>query len=112
MEVVATFAERLKEAMYIRNVRARDITENTGISSSQISHYLKGDYNPKQPTVTQLSHYLRVNEVWLIGYNCNMERYEPTFDGTLKEIFEMCETLSNNDLQCIKNFIKNYFINR
>lgn len=112
MEVVATFAERLKEIMNIRNVRARDITERTGISPSQISHYLKGDYDPKQPTIMKLARYLRVNEVWLIGYDCDMERYEPTFDGTIKEIVEMCETLDNQDLERVKTFIKDYFIDR
>lgn len=112
MEVIATFAERLKEIMRIRNVRARDITEHTGISPSQISHYLKGDYDPKQPTIMKLARYLRVNEVWLIGYDCEMERYEISFDGAIKEIVEMCETLTNEDLERVKAFIKDYFIDR
>ena len=112
MEVVATFAQRLKEIMNIRNVRARDITERTGISASKISHYLKGDYDTKQITIMKLARYLRVNEVWLIGYDCDMERYEPTFDGTIKEIVEMCETLSNEDLERVRTFIKDYFVDR
>lgn len=112
MEVVSTFAERLREIMKTRNVRARDITEHTGISPSQISHYLKGDYDPKQLTIMKLARYLRVNEVWLIGYDCDMERYEQSYDGILKEIIEMCETLNNDDLEIVKKFIKDYFIDR
>ena len=112
MEVVATFGERLKEIMKIRNVRAIDITRRCGIAPSQISHYLKDDYNPKQPTIIKLARFLRVNEVWLIGYDCDMERYTQTYDGTMKEITEMLETLNNDDLERVKSFIKDCFIDR
>ena len=112
MEVVATFGERLKEIMNIRNVRAIEVSKHCGIAPSQMSHYLKGDYNPKQPTIVKLARYLRVNEVWLIGYDCDMERYTQTYDGTMKEVIEMCETLDNNDLERVRDFIKSYFIDR
>jgi transcriptional regulator with XRE-family HTH domain len=111
-EIVATFGERLKEIMSIRNVRAVDITRHCNISPSQISHYLKDDYAPKQPVIVKLARYLRVNEVWLIGYDCDMERYTQTYDGTVKEIVEMLETLDNNDLERVRTFIKDYFIDR
>ena len=112
MEVVATFAERLKEIMRIRNVRARDITYHTGIPGSSISHYLRGDYDPKQPVIIKLAIYLRVNEAWLIGYDCDMERFEPTLEGSKKEIMEMLDLLSNDDVERVKNFIQTYFIDR
>ncbi len=112
MEIVATFGERLKEIMKIRNVRAVDITTHCGISAPQISHYLKNDYSPKQPTIIKLARYLRVNEVWLIGYDCDMERYTQDYDGTMKEIVEMLELLDNSDLERVKTFIKDYFIDR
>lgn len=112
MEIVATFGERLKEIMKIRNVRAVDITNHCGIAASQVSHYLKDDYSPKQPTIIKLARYLRVNEVWLIGYDCDMERYTQTYDGTMKEINEMLEVLDNEDLERVRNFIKSYFIDR
>lgn len=112
MEVVASFAERLKEIMRIRNVRARDITYHTGIAGSSISHYLRGDYTPKQPIIIKLAIYLRVNEVWLIGYDCDMERFEPTLDGVKKEINEMLDLLSNEDVERVRDFIQSYFIDR
>ncbi len=112
MEVVATFAERLKEIMRIRNVRARDITYHTGIAGSAISHYLRGDYDPKQQTIIKLAIYLRVNEVWLIGYDCDMERFQPTLDGVKKEINEMLDLLSNEDVERVRDFIQSYFIDR
>ena len=112
MEVVATLAQRLKEIMKIRNVRAIDITNACGIAPAQISHYLKGDYEPKQPTLMKLARYLRVNEVWLIGYDCEMERYTQNYDGIVKEITEMLEILDNSDLERVRDFIKSYFIDR
>jgi len=112
MKVVATFASRLKEIMTIRNIRARDITYHTGISGSAISHYLRGDYDPKQPAIMKLAIFLRVNEAWLIGYDCDMERFQPTLDGAKKEILEMLELLTDEDVKRIKNFIQTYFIDR
>lgn len=112
MEVVATFASRLKEIMRIRQVRARDITYHTGISGSSISHYLRGDYDPKQNVIIKLAIYLRVNEVWLIGYDCDMERFESNLEGTKKEIMEMLDLLSDQDVERVRDFIQSYFIDR
>lgn len=112
MKIVATFAERLKEIMKIRDIRARDITEHTGIPGSAISHYLRGDYVPKQNTIIKLAIYLRVNEVWLIGYDCDMIRYEVTPSGIKQEIQEMLDYLSDEDVQRVRDFIQSYFIDR
>lgn len=112
MEIVATFAQRLRDIMNIRNARARDVTASTGVSASQISHYLKGDYDPKQITIIKLSRYFRVNDLWLIGYDVDMQRFEPTFEGTKQEIIEMLDSLDQHDLERVKQFINDYFINR
>lgn len=112
MKVVATFSSRLKEIMRLKNVRARDITYHTGISGSAISHYLRGDYDPKQPVIIKLAIYFRVNEAWLIGYDCDMERFQPTLDETKKEIVEMLDLLSDKDVERIKNFIQTFFIDK
>lgn len=112
MKLVESFAKRLEIAMNLRGVRAVDIVEHTGVSASKISHYLKGDYEPKQTTIYKLAVYLRVSEAWLIGYDVDMERFEPTLEGSKKEIMEMLDTLDNKELELVKSFIKDYFINR
>ena len=112
MKLVDTFANRLKLAMEIRGVRAIDITKNTGIDPSNITHYLKGDYEPKQYSIYKLASYLGVSEAWLIGYDVEMNRYEPTIEGNIKEVNELLSQLSNEDIQKIGQFIRDYFLNR
>ena len=113
MELVSTFDKRLKEAMFLRGVRAIDIATHTDISKPQISHYLKGHYKPKQEAIMKIARYLRVSEVWLMGYDeCEMERYTPTVDGVKREIIDMLDTLTNADLEKVRNFVRDYFINR
>jgi len=112
MKLVDSFSKRLKTAMSKRGVRAVDITRETGIDPSKITHYLKGDYEPKQYTLYKLASYLRVSEAWLIGYDVDMDRYEPTLEGTKKEINDMLNQLSNDDLQKISQFIRDYFLYR
>lgn len=113
MKLVSSFEDRLKEAMELRGVRAIDISKNTDISKPLISNYLKGKYKPKQEAVMKIAKYLRVSEVWLLGYdNCEMDRYSPNFDGVKREIIDMLNELSLSDLEKIKSFIKDYFIDR
>lgn len=113
MEMVSTFAKRLREAMQLRGVRAVDICEHTGISKPQISHYLKGTYKPKADAIRKIAQYLRVSEVWLMGYDIDsMERYTTDLEGTKREIMDMLDFLTNSDLEMVKKFIKDYFIDR
>lgn len=110
MEIVVSFSQRLKEIMNRKGVRACEVTAATGISPSQMSHYLKGDYDPKQITLVKLSRFFEVNELWLTGYDVDEKRYPSTINGIKKEIVEYLENLNEQELSRIKNFIKEYFI--
>ena len=113
MKLVSSFGERLKEAMTLRGVRAVDISNNTNISKPLLSNYIRGRYKPKQEAIMKIAKYLKVSEVWLIGYDdCDMDRYTPNFDGVKREIVDMLNELSINDLEKIKTFIQDYFIDR
>lgn len=113
MKLVSSFSSRLKEAMKLRQVRAIDLSNNTNISKPLISNYLKGKYKPKQEAVMKIAKYLRVSEVWLLGYDdCEMDRYANNFDGVKREVIDMLSDLSLSDLEKIKSFIKDYFIDR
>ena len=71
---MATIAERLKEAMLLRNVKQIDLVNATGIGKSSISTYISGSYEPKQRNIYKLAKALNVNEAWLMGYDVPMER--------------------------------------
>lgn len=71
---MATTAQRLKEALRIRDMKQADLSEKTGIGKSSISTYISGSYEPKQKNLYKLAMALNVNEAWLMGLDVPMER--------------------------------------
>ena len=71
---VASIADRLREAMNIRNKKQVDLERETGINRSAISRYLSGEYEPKNKPIYELAKALDVSEQWLMGYDVPMDR--------------------------------------
>ena len=71
---IETTSERIKEAMRIRKMKQADIVRATGIDRGSISHYISGRYEPKQEAIYKIAKVLNVSEMWLWGYDCQMER--------------------------------------
>lgn len=71
---VESTAKRIKEAMKNAGKKQIDIVRETGIDKGALNHYLKGNYEPKQEAIHKLASALNVSEMWLYGYDCNMER--------------------------------------
>lgn len=72
--MVATFKERLIEAMKKNNMKAIDLSEKTGISKARISQYVNGVYIPKSKSTLAIAKALNVSETWLMGLDVPMER--------------------------------------
>lgn len=70
---VNVIAERLKEAMELRNLKQVDLVQRTGIGKSSICTYLAGDYLPKQTNLYKLAKALSVDPAWLMGEDVPME---------------------------------------
>ena len=71
-----TIAERIKEALELRNMKQTDLVHKTGINKSSISTYLSGEYEPKQRNIYKIAKALNVSEAWLMGNDVPMERIE------------------------------------
>ena len=69
-----TFGNRLNRAMRIRNIKAAELSEKTGIAKSSLSEYIKGKYEAKQKAIFKLATVLDVNEAWLMGLDVPMEK--------------------------------------
>lgn len=67
-------SERLKEALDIREMKAAELSERSGINKPSISCYLSGRYEPKQEALYKMGRVLDVAEMWLAGYDIPMER--------------------------------------
>ena len=70
----STIAERLKEALKVRDMKQADLVRATGLDRGAISSYLSGKYEPKQKAIYKMAQALNVSEGWLMGFNITMER--------------------------------------
>lgn len=70
----AELKERLQEALIIREMRAADLCERTGIPKGAISYYLSGKSQPKADRLHLIAKALDVSEAWLLGFDVSMER--------------------------------------
>ena len=73
---MATTADRISEAMKLRDIRQADLVKKTGISKGALSSYISGRYVPKQNNVYLIAKALDVSEAWLMGGDVPMQRIE------------------------------------
>ena len=73
MKLVSNFADRLKLALELRNIKATKLSELTNVNKSTISQYLSGEYEAKKDRIELFAEVLNVNELWLRGYDLPME---------------------------------------
>lgn len=73
-----TTADRLKQIMAERGIKQVDILEacqpfcekyGVQLKKNDLSQYVSGKVEPKQDKLSILGMALKVNEVWLMGYN-------------------------------------------
>jgi len=84
------FSIRLQKAMNIRNIKAIELSEKTGIPKSSLSEYIKGKYEAKQKGIYKLAKALDVSEGWLMGLDVPMERMPDDLRETipLQELYK------------------------
>lgn len=82
-----TFAQRLKYAMELRNMKQSELVEKTKISKSSISTYLSGEYEPKQNNVFKIAGALDVSVAYLMGWEDKIldeEKSEVVFSNNVR----------------------------
>ena len=75
---MATFAERLKEALEVKDIKAAQLARMIDVNEGTISQYKSGAYEPKQKRTEAIAKALDVSIPWLMGGDLPMGR----FDGT------------------------------
>ena len=73
-DLIDTFANRLRYAIMIKDIKPIELSKKTGISKTNISCYMSGKYEAKQDGVKSLADALNVNPVWLMGYDVPMDK--------------------------------------
>ncbi len=74
---ITNCAERLKQAMLIRNIKQAELCRLTDIPKSAMSQYVSGIIEPKRERVNILAEALNVSAAWLMGYEVAMSLNAP-----------------------------------
>ncbi len=69
MKKVSSFKKRLNEAIEDANTTQYKLSKLTGVPQTTMSNYLHGNYQPKRKNLEKIAKYLKVPEMWLLGYN-------------------------------------------
>lgn len=116
-----TFKDRLNRAMALRNMKAVDLSEKTGISKARISQYVNGIYTPKSKSTYIIAQALSVSETWLMGIDVPMEPNQSqqesapsdtTKSALIKEIVEKLSKLSPNNRKIVIDLIETMLKNQ
>lgn len=111
---VTTFAERLKEAMQLRELTARELSELSGIGESDISRYRNAKYEAAQDNLLKLSEILGVSIPWLMGYDVPMtpvpripadearDRIKDEYTG----LYELLDKATPEQIAAVENLLK------
>ena len=72
---MATFRDRLCEALSIRGVTAADLARRLGVNEGTISNYKRGTYKPKQRRTEEIARALNVSIPYLLGADVDIGYY-------------------------------------
>lgn len=65
-------AKRLDKALTMVGISASDLSRASEVSKSSISQYLSGSHIPSEENATKLGNVLKVNPLWLMGFDTPM----------------------------------------
>ena len=86
-------AKRLKEAMTAKGLRQQDLADLSGVSKSNISHYIHGRHCPDNERAFKLAQILDVDPLWLMA----IDEVPEVMLVKRDELSEIIETF--NDMQ-------------
>ena len=66
-------ARRLQEALNDRCMTQQELANCSMVSKSSISQYINGSHTPSNLSVTKMGKVLRVNPMWLMGFDVKKE---------------------------------------
>ncbi len=86
---------RIEQALNMRNIKAAELCEKTGVTKSSISHWISQRWQPKQEALLKMARVLEVSEMWLAGYDVPMER--PVAQIKNDELVQLINELRKNE---------------
>lgn len=104
-------ASRFNYVLNLRGLKAKELSDKTGINKASISQYVNGNHCPSNEKAKILGDILRVNPLWLMGFDVSMELPKGDKEvhaNLLKfyEVFKEYEMLKDSDKEIINQMIK------
>lgn len=80
-------ARRLQQAMNDMNISAQELSNKSGVAKASISQYVNGSHKPSNISSGKLANILKVNPLWLMGFEVSKieEPATPTYTLSPKE---------------------------
>ena len=106
-------AKRITYILNLRGMKAQELADKTGINKASISQYVNGNHCPSNDTAKSMADVLRVNPLWLMGFDVPMEieviPTEHEMPEHLKryyEYFKRYASLQDSDKTLVDNLIE------
>lgn len=104
-------AKRFEYIMNLRGLKQVDLVNKTGISKASIHQYVKGIHCPENDRAFLLAQVLRVNPVWLMGFDVPMEEVEEKVNDSehlkkYREFINLYSQLSDEKRTLVDNMLK------
>ena len=81
MDNLYIIKDRLNEAMKLRGMNAKELSDKSGLAKSSVSRYLSGENIPRSIAIGKMATALNVSPAWILGYNLTIDGKEiPTID--------------------------------
>ena len=96
-----SFKDRFKQALDVKNMKAVEVSEKTGISQATLSQYLHGYSTPKPDRLGLIADALDVDYTWLLGFRVPMDTMRFASEEDLEAWEKQNPTLSEEELDII-----------
>lgn len=93
-------AHRLRTALIDAHMRPQELSDRSGVSKASISQYVNGSHAPSNGSSKKMGAVLKVNPLWLMGFDVPMHPTAAAASITLYNVH--CET--ENECKLILNF--------
>lgn len=104
-------ANRMTYILNLRGLKAQDLADKTGINKASISQYVNGSHCPSNYTATMMADVLRVDPIWLMGFEVPMEKPEEKINDSehlkkYREFINLYSQLSDEKRTLVDNMLK------
>lgn len=94
-------ARRLAEALASKNMLPSELASKSGVSKASISQYINGSHIPSNLSSTKMAEVLKVNPLWLMGFDLPKTGYSYDAQGKddISELLDVALGLDDDKMQ-------------